>query len=152
MSTNFNTENNTLRKLLAVDGFTYSVPSFQRDYSWDEEQWNDLWEDISAVVSKENPQPHYMAYLVLQSQNNKDFSVIDGQQRLTTLSIIILSVLRHLKDIDVLDNTNRDEDKINSEKFRSVYIGEVNSASFISKTKLKLNRNNHEYYLSHIHI
>ncbi|MFN6064962.1 MAG: DUF262 domain-containing protein [Bacteroidota bacterium] len=33
---------------------------------------------------------HYMGYLVLQTSNNKEFQIIDGQQRLTTLSLLIL--------------------------------------------------------------
>ncbi|MFC2631289.1 MAG: DUF933 domain-containing protein [Porphyromonas pasteri] len=44
-STNFKTENNTFRKLIG-NGLTYRIPRFQRDYSWETEQWEDLWADI----------------------------------------------------------------------------------------------------------
>ncbi len=48
-STNFKTENNSLRKLLG-NGLFYKIPRFQRDYSWTLEQWEDLWTDISNTI------------------------------------------------------------------------------------------------------
>ena len=43
---------------------------------------------------------HYMGYLVLQDSERKKFSsVIDGQQRITTISIIILASLKHLQSL-----------------------------------------------------
>jgi uncharacterized protein with ParB-like and HNH nuclease domain len=56
----------------------YQVPLYQRDYSWDEEQWDDLWTDILAVKNKEN-RVHYMGAIVLQNLENKQYSIIDGQ-------------------------------------------------------------------------
>lgn len=44
-ATNFNTENRTYRQLLG-NGLTYCIPRFQRDYSWNVEEWEDLWADI----------------------------------------------------------------------------------------------------------
>lgn len=98
-STNFKTENNSLRKLLG-NGLFYKIPRFQRDYSWTLEQWEDLWTDILNTIedpSQENDS-HYMGYLVLQSTDDKTFEVIDGQQRLTTLTLIILAVIKICKD------------------------------------------------------
>lgn len=43
----FNTANMTLRQLLG-NGLTYHVPLFQRDYSWTQDEWEDLWQDIRA--------------------------------------------------------------------------------------------------------
>jgi uncharacterized protein with ParB-like and HNH nuclease domain len=40
-ATNFKTENNTYRKLID-NGLTYQIPRFQRDYSWTDEEWEDL--------------------------------------------------------------------------------------------------------------
>ena len=43
-ATNFKTVNQTYRQL--ISNGTYSIPRFQRDYSWTDEEWDDLWEDI----------------------------------------------------------------------------------------------------------
>lgn len=95
-ATNFKTENNTLRKLIG-NGLTYKIPRFQRDYSWDAEQWEDLWVDIMGIIDESTDSAHYMGYLVLQSTDDKSFDVIDGQQRLTTATLIILAVLKNFK-------------------------------------------------------
>ena len=85
LNTGFKTENDTLRKLLG-NGFFYQVPRFQRAYSWELEQWEDLWADIKLVLLDPEETSHYMGYLVLQSGGDKYFTIIDGQQRLTLLS------------------------------------------------------------------
>ena len=93
---NFNTSNQTYRQLIG-NGMQYHVPRFQRDYSWTDEEWEELWADIQDTMSPDGEPAHYMGYLVLQSNNQKNFYVIDGQQRLTTLSILALAVLKNLE-------------------------------------------------------
>lgn len=56
----FKQENYTLRSLLG-NGFFYNVPRFQRDYSWDLPQWEDLWYDLTALRQDPDESAHYMA-------------------------------------------------------------------------------------------
>ena len=72
----------------------YIVPKYQRDYSWNNsnDEWELLWEDI---ISKN--EFHYVGILVLQ-EGEKEINIIDGQQRLTTISIIILAALYLLNE------------------------------------------------------
>ena len=95
---NFATANQTLRQLLG-NGLTYHVPQFQRDYSWTEDDWDNLWQDIQETLRPGGEPAHYMGYLVLQSQDARSFAVIDSQQRLTTLSILALAVLKNLQEL-----------------------------------------------------
>ena len=83
-----NTSSKTYRQLMG-NGLRYEIPKFQRDYTWETENWDDLWQDIKALLNDENVE-HYLGYLVLQTINNKEFQIIDGQQRLTTFSLMIL--------------------------------------------------------------
>ena len=80
-----NTSSKTYRQLMG-NGLRYEIPKFQRDYTWDAEQWDDLWQDIQSLLAEEDLE-HYTGYLVLQTVNNKEFQIIDGQQRLTTMSL-----------------------------------------------------------------
>ena len=59
------------------NGKSYRVPIYQRDYSWDKEDWEDLWNDIMEIPSDKS---HYMGYLVLQpfETENSTYLVIDG--------------------------------------------------------------------------
>ena len=149
MSTlNFNTTNATFRQLLG-NGMSYHVPSFQRDYSWADEQWDDLWQDIRSLFAEDGDPDHYMGYLVLQTNDNKHFEVIDGQQRLTTISLIILAsltVFRKLADqgMDSERNIKR------LEQFQSSYIGYVDPVTLVSRPKLTLNRQTDDFYQTKI--
>lgn len=127
------------------NGLIYSVPRFQRDYSWTALEWDDLWRDIEGLFEEKGEKDHYMGYLVLQSHDSKNFDVIDGQQRLTTLSIMVLAVLKHLKIL--IDNgIEPDRDRQRLEQLRSSFIGYLDPVTLISKSKLNLNRNNNSLY------
>jgi uncharacterized protein with ParB-like and HNH nuclease domain len=141
------TSNKTYRQLMG-NGLRYSIPKFQRDYTWETEHWDDLWQDIKALIANEDNE-HYMGYLVLQTSNNKEFQIIDGQQRLTTMSLLILATLKCLQKlvdaaIDPENNLKRKENLLNS------YIGYIDPVTLISNNKLKLNRNSDDYYKQHL--
>lgn len=145
--TNFKTENNTFRKLLG-NGLTYRIPAFQRDYSWDEGEWEDLWRDLQDTL-QEGGQGHYMGYLVLQSSDDKSFEVIDGQQRLTTISILVLAVLKALERL-IESGVAPDENRRRAEQLRSSYLGFLDPITLVARPKLTLNRNNDRYWRIHL--
>lgn len=147
-ATNFKTENNTFRKLIG-NGLTYSIPRFQRDYSWTSEEWEDLWTDLKGTLAADGESAHYMGYLVLQSADDKTFDVIDGQQRLTTISIIVLAIL---KNIQRLIDTNNDADSNNRrmDQIRQTYIGYLDPVTLVARPKLTLNRNNNNYFQTYL--
>ncbi len=140
----FDTSNRSLRQLLS-NGLRYSVPRFQRDYSWTETEWDDLWQDIHAVVNERQEQGHYMGYLVLQSADNKQFEVIDGQQRLTTLSLIVLAAISRLEELSDDDKPGQDN-KTRAATLHSNFIGFLDPVTLVAKPKLSLNRNNDTFY------
>ena len=80
------------------NGKRYAVPPYQRDYSWDEENWDDLWNDIQAQAADASSR-HYMGAIVVQAKSDREFLVIDGQQRLATLSILALVLIKKLNDL-----------------------------------------------------
>ncbi|MFI7547977.1 DUF262 domain-containing protein [Actinoplanes sp. NPDC049599] len=82
----------------------YQVPLYQRTYSWTEHQLERLWEDILRLAEDRVDNPaatHFIGSLVLApSPKNgpsgvQDFLVVDGQQRLTTLSILLCAIRDH---------------------------------------------------------
>ncbi len=134
MSTLLKQEQPTFGSLVG-NGRTFEVPPFQRDYSWDKEEWEDLWLDIIGIDEEGD---HYMGYVVLQeTTESKNFLVIDGQQRITTISILIIAAVKLLQEWD---------DRERSEDLRNQYLSFKEPVSQIYKTKLKLNRNNDYVY------
>lgn len=76
---------------------TYEIPAFQRDYSWTKEQCADLWSDLQDLMDGESSS-HFLGPMVVlrQGENSrKNYLVIDGQQRLTTIQMIISLIRDH---------------------------------------------------------
>jgi len=145
---NLDTSNRTYRQLVG-NGLIYTVPRFQRDYSWTATEWDDLWQDIEGLYEESGEQEHYMGYLVLQSKDSKNFDVIDGQQRLTTLSILVLAFLGNLERM-IEDGLEPDKNQQRLEQLRGTFIGYLDPVTLIPKSKLNLNRNNDNLYQTYL--
>jgi hypothetical protein len=144
----FTAENNTYRKLIG-NGLIYRIPRFQRDYSWGEEEWEDLWADLLAALAEGGDAAHYMGYLVLQSQDEKLFDVIDGQQRLTTMTLIVLAALKHLQHL-VDTGVQAEHNQQRALQIRQTYIGYLDPVTLLVRSKLTLNRNNDHYFQTYL--
>ena len=145
---NFSTTNNTFRQLMG-NGLSYRVPLFQRDYSWGPDEWDDLWQDIVALFETDPEPAHYLGYLVLQSANHREFDIIDGQQRMTTLSLLILAAVSHLSDLAAPDDPG-DPEARRAEQLRASYIGYLDPVSLVPRSKLALNRHNDSFYQNYL--
>ncbi|MCI5177931.1 MAG: DUF262 domain-containing protein [Candidatus Electrothrix sp. AW3_4] len=82
------------------DDYLFKIPSYQRPYSWITEQASELVLDLQEYISGESDEieslnPYFLGSIVLVKSDKSNAEVIDGQQRLITLTIIF-SVLRHL--------------------------------------------------------
>ena len=87
-----------LFKQLLNQNTQYVVPLYQRTYNWTERQWEQLWDDIVDIYSLPSPRNHFIGSVVTQQvpdgpQSLSQYTLIDGQQRMTTL-FILLSVVR----------------------------------------------------------
>jgi hypothetical protein len=137
-----NTDTEDLKELLS-NGKSYTVPPYQRDYSWKQEHWEDLWEDLATVEI--NREDHYMGAIVLESGERKQFRVIDGQQRMATLSILILACVDYLYElaaagVDTTANTER------AALLESSYLGAKDPTSLRITPKFKLNANDDDFF------
>lgn len=124
------------------NGVKYQIPRFQRDYAWEQEQWEDLWADIETLPQEHY---HYMGYVVLQRKSQYDFEVIDGQQRLITLSLIILAAMKKIENL-IAQNIEAENNRERLEEIRRRFIGTKNPVSLSVDNKLSLNRNNNSNF------
>jgi len=130
------------------NGKRYAVPPYQRDYSWDEEHWDDLWNDILALRD-DVASRHYMGAIVVQAKSDREFLVIDGQQRLATLSILALVIIGKLKHL-AETNVDKDNNLQRSAGLRGRFIGEKDPASLIESSKLTLNSTDDPFYQDYL--
>ena len=77
----------------------YVIPLFQRTYSWTNKEWDVLWKDLMELSETENPRSHFIGSIVNMPtvsvpEGVAKFLLIDGQQRLTTI-FILLTLLRN---------------------------------------------------------
>lgn len=128
---------------LLGNGLTYKVPVFQRDYSWKIDNWTDLWEDIKILLN--SGRDHYMGAVVLQKLGEKQFLVIDGQQRFTTLSLIALATIKHIQDL-INKSIDSDDNIERISELRRGFLGQKDPASLHYSSKLFLNENNDPFY------
>lgn len=77
------------------------IPFFQRRYVWDEQNWSDFYDSLFGDVELS-----FLGSIIMQSNNDvhvsdeRACSIIDGQQRLTTISIFLMCLYNHLSDED----------------------------------------------------
>ena len=82
---------------LLGDARQYLVPLFQRPYIWERKEWQTLWTDITDLCEAQDPRPHFFGAMVLIPARSvpegvTKYSLIDGQQRYTTISILFAAL------------------------------------------------------------
>ena len=77
-------------------GRIFTIPDYQRGYSWGDKQLKDFWDDLSNLREKQH---HYMGVLTFKEEGKDGcFDVIDGQQRLITALILIKEILNNANE------------------------------------------------------
>ncbi len=96
----------TIKEIFQAQG--YSIPNYQRDYAWKKENFRDLWEDLEeAIEYNKKGQGHFIGTMVVAKNDKKLYDIIDGQQRTTTIFMLL----------HVLANEQNKEDKQETRKY-----------------------------------
>lgn len=99
----------------------FIIPIYQRTYSWTERECRQLWDDILRTGSKDTISGHFVGSIVYiekglyQVTSQSPLLVIDGQQRLTTISLVLEVLARHLGDSEPVDG-------FSAKKLRNYYL------------------------------
>jgi len=87
----------------------FSIPEYQRAYSWGITQCDKLWQDITAFIESDGSDPYFFGTIIVNClENDKVLSLIDGQQRTTTFLLLLKALLVRL--IKAVDETSKDGD------------------------------------------
>ena len=113
----------------------FVIPDYQRGYAWEKDQVDALWNDIAILVKNKSNSSHYMGVLALTKTNKNIieelghegpcFDIIDGQQRITTLMIILIELSKYFPEI------NNKYIKPNSYIFKLNYAIDGNNKNFL---------------------
>jgi uncharacterized protein with ParB-like and HNH nuclease domain len=84
-----------------LEGAFYQIPRFQRPYSWDKENVDDFWTD--AIVT-EDPDYFIGSFVLFKESRKSDtFMVVDGQQRLATITLLLAAVRNAFSELEFGD-------------------------------------------------
>lgn len=88
--------------VLFSSGTRYQIPPYQREYQWLPERWQSLWHDLGALLidteqGRNELRPHFIGAIIVEQETAQPGtpltnSVIDGQQRLVTLSVLLAAI------------------------------------------------------------
>lgn len=98
----------TIKEIFLEEG--YSIPNYQRDYAWKDKNFRDLWEDLEEAIGyNKKSYKHFIGTMVVakNKDNKKLYDIIDGQQRTTTIFMLL----------HVLANEQNEKDKQETRKY-----------------------------------
>lgn len=133
---------------IAIDDFLgqnslFAIPVYQRNYAWEEAQCRRLLNDSLALTR--NPSKHHFVGSVCVKKswdmNNESVIIIDGQQRITTLSLMFIAISKVAYSLNTQISNNLCESLLNRYIFLNSFTGE-------RIPKLKLNIQDNKDYLS----
>ncbi|WRC57862.1 DUF262 and DUF1524 domain-containing protein [Helicobacter pylori] len=110
----------------------FVIPIYQRLYSWEKEQCKQLWDDIIKIGGNDKMNGHFIGSILYVLDGNTHSSpllIIDGQQRLTTITLLLIALRNHLSnEVKILEKFSRkkiesyliNSDKDGDKKFRLI--------------------------------
>lgn len=123
----------------------FSIPIYQRIYSWTENECERLWDDIMTTGSKNVPSHFIGSIMYIEKglyhvSNSEPLLIIDGQQRLTTVSLLLEALARKIGDNEIIDGFSKRKIK---EYYLTNYLEKGDR-----KYKLLLSQNDRDTYIS----
>ena len=98
----FDAHEEKIRKIFAGD-IKFIIPRNQRKYVWEEKQWRELLGDIDYIkrysINSDGDVSHFLGSFVLQ-ENESCFEIIDGQQRITTLFMVLSAICMLFNELE----------------------------------------------------
>lgn len=140
------------RTIGSLKEITFEIPSYQRGYRWERTQVKNLLDDIKQYYDKDenSNKNYYLQPIIIKKKEDQKYILIDGQQRLTTIYMIISYLLSNSNisneiyniEYETIKETTDSNDKINLQKKISEYIEDLKNGT---KNK-KFNSLNEYYY------
>lgn len=115
----------------------YRVPPYQRDYAWTDEEVSQFWADLLRAMARENYDYFLGSMVVSETEGGKVINVIDGQQRLTTVSLLLTAVR------DLLREQHHEKD---ATRVDEGFLGTYDWETKLESPRIELNKTNRVFY------
>lgn len=118
----------------------YTVPDYQRLYSWENEQWDEFWSDLNSIEKNDT---HFLGSIVVIKRPGSydeldQMELVDGQQRLTTISLLLCAMRDYYDQsgeqglADKIDSDYLHEDDLNNNTFSKLTLSRFDRDEFKS--------------------
>ena len=134
---------------LFPEDIMYRIPIYQRHYIWGDINWKHLWEDIKEQAENPNAKPHFTGVIVTRKRQNSDnvLDIVDGQQRLTTLQIVLCAIRDICSSVQKCQDIKNDVEacitttgtESQDDMYKLLPLAEANRKVFASLVNRKLN-------------
>lgn len=100
---------NKIIDLFSIQNTIFTIPVYQRNYNWTEKECKRLYNDIFEIGENQNIDSYFIGSIVyihegISSALEREFYIIDGQQRMTTLTLLFLALCHILKENEITEN------------------------------------------------
>ena len=143
-----NVANLPIEKLLGKNNsnqeILYKIPPYQREYAWGKLQWENLFNDLD-----ENDEGYFLGSIICITNDDNVLDVVDGQQRLTTVSILLNVILNYINTYNREHPEERILDLAENEEYANSWVT-LKKLLYVKNKKQKLtlsiqNNNNEDY-------
>lgn len=150
--------NTSIKDLESLLRQELKIPEYQREYAWVEEDLEDLWSDLESTKdSTDATYKHFFGQVVVHADDSSSrFAIIDGQQRITTSTILVKAFLDRFAELKNYFFANKNQDKC-EDASRALIAGEdiigCDSRihdSYNLKPHLQQNDSDNEYFKKNI--
>ena len=129
----FYSKSQSIKQLFGSPDSLFQVPLYQRPYSWESEEVEQLWEDLYDAYENQEKNPNYfLGSIITIPKDNGYQDIVDGQQRLTTLMILFCVIRDFYPKINAHINVHEDSEVIQIKRIKS-FICDADD-----RTRLKL--------------
>jgi len=155
MPTTEELDNDDYRLRHLFDGYVFHIPDYQRFYSWSTQECEDLWDDLQNTIGEDNR--HYMGTVILKEESQsvktrgfdddyRKYAIVDGQQRFTTLILLLKAVISAFEDfgwdMEEVDRETyeRVQELVSNAQTEFVRDEDIDDEHFGTQNKLHLQR------------
>lgn len=92
---------------------SFTIPKYQRKFAWNKDNAKDFWEDVYFITNEnkasEKDLDFFIGTVLLKKNKKKNsYEIIDGQQRITTITLFLIAMRQHLKTINFVPETSKE--------------------------------------------
>lgn len=125
---------------LLKEGGRFFIPHHQRDYSWTEDELDQLFKDIADAQTSDQSE-YFIGLMVFMPEGEREFTILDGQQRLATTIIILAAIRSWLRARDFIAD---------AEQIQNDYIALREIGRQDLEPSLVLNESNNDVFMRHV--